>query len=398
MLIFQIFAILFGGIGVYVYIRKYSGSKKFANLAAIHFFSIWAIYSALAFDFHDNVVGAMFVPWFLYFIRYDKWAKASIMFALVLISKENMSLWMFFICLGLLVLHRKEQLKLKNISFFAVISIFYFFVVMYYIMPSLANEGQGYMHFEYSALGDNFGEAILTIIQRPGYIFSLLFENHINAKSAIGTKSELHFVVLLSGGVFLFFKPQYLIMLIPIYAQKLFNDDPGKWGINAHYSIEFVPILTIAAFTWILEKRSRLKFLFAYILVAVTIITSGSVLDRRVSKWYNSVNHQFYKKEHYIRDFDVNGMHKILNNIPDDAIVSAQTMLVPHIALRDKIYLFPDVGDAEYIVLLTADDNTYPLNRENYLEEIEKYRNNDEWEIFLENDYALLFKRKNYPQ
>jgi len=71
MLILQIAAILFGGIGIYVYIRKYSGSRNTANLATVHFFSLWGIYSALGFDFHDNVVGAMFVPWFLYFIRYD---------------------------------------------------------------------------------------------------------------------------------------------------------------------------------------------------------------------------------------------------------------------------------------------------------------------------------------
>jgi len=187
-------------------------------------------------------------------------------------------------------------------------------------------------------------------------------------------------------------------MLLPVYAQKLFNDDPGKWGINAHYSIEFVAILTIAAFTWIIESKRKSKSLLAYILVGVTIITTGSVLDRRVSMWYNSVNHQFYKKNHYTRNFDVYCMHQILKKVTDDAIVSAQTMVVPHIAFRDKIYLFPDVGDAEYIVLITAEDNTYPLRKEQYLEEIEKYRMDKNWEVFFENDYVLLFKRKNYHQ
>lgn len=395
MLVFQILFILFGGVGIYKYILRYSNSKKLANLAIIHFLSIWAIYSALAFDFHDNVVGAMFVPWFLYYVRYNKWGLASLMLVFVLISKENMSLWMFFICLGLLVLHRKEKYKFKYISLFALIAVVYFIIVMKFIMPSLANEGQDYMHFEYNALGDNFGEAILTILQRPGYIFSLLLENHINAKSAFGTKSELHFVVLLSGGIFLFLKPQYLIMLIPIYAQKLFNDDPGKWGINAHYSIEFAPILTIAAFSWIIEyQNQKRKQLFAYLLVAVTIVTSGSVLDNRVSRWYNSINHQFYKKRHYVRNFDVKQLHRIIRIIPDDAIVSAQTSIVPHLALRDKIYLFPDVNDAEYIVLNPAEENTYPINKDKYEELIESYRNNQNWEVFVEDETALIFKRK----
>lgn len=395
MLILQILSILFGGTGIYFYIRKLSGSRKMANLAIIHFFSLWGIYSALGFDFHDNVVGAMFVPWFLYFIRYDKWTKASIMFVLILISKENMSLWMFFIGLGLIVLHYKEIHKLKYISLFTALALIYFLVVMKFIMPALANESREYIHFDYSALGNNFGEVIATILQRPGYIFSLLFENHLNISSAVGVKSELHFVVLLSGGVFLFLKPQYLIMLIPIYAQKLFNDDPGKWGINYQYSIEFAPILTLVAFTWIIEYKNKKKHrLIAYLLVGLTIITTVSVLDKRVSTWYNSINHQFYKKNHYVRDFNVYCVHRILEKIPDDAIVSAQTMLVPHIAFRDRIYQYPDVSDAEYIVLLTADDNTYPLKQEAYDKSIAKYMNDEEWDIFFETDFALIFKRR----
>ena len=184
-------------------------------------------------------------------------------------------------------------------------------------------------------------------------------------------------------------------MLIPIYAQKLFNDDHGKWGINYQYSIEYAPILTLAAFTWIIEYKNKKKHrLFAYLLVGVTIITTLSVLDKRVSTWYNSINHQFYKKNHYVRDFDVYCMHKILREIPDDAIVSAQTMLVPHIAFRDRIYQYPYVSDAEYIALLTADDNTYPIKKGKYNKSIEKYRNDDEWEIFYETDFALIFKRQ----
>jgi len=318
------------------------------------------------------------------------------MFVLILISKENMALWMVFIGFGLIVLHRKEFYKLKYISLFTILSILYFITVMKFVMPALANEGREYIHFEYSALGQSFSEVLSTIIKKPGFIFGLLLENHLNVASAIGVKSELHFVVLLSGGVFLFLKPQYLIMLIPIYAQKLFNDDHGKWGINYQYSIEFAPIITIVAFSWIIEHKQKMRaFLISILLVGITISTTLNVLDMRISTWYNAINHQFYAKDHYVRDFDVDGMHQILDKIPDDAIVSAQTMLVPHIAFRDRIYQFPDVSDAEYIVLLTADNNTYPLKKEKYEMKVEKYRYDKDWEIFFETDFALIFKRRS---
>jgi len=399
MLLFQIIAILWGGIGIYVYINKLFNNRRIANIACIHFFSLWAIYSALGFDFHDNVVGAMFVPWFLYFVTYEKWAKASFTFVFMLISKENVALWTVFICIGLITIHYKDIRKLKYIISYTVIAFVYFVLVMKVIMPALANEGREYLHFEFSALGKDFGDAILTILTRPGFIFSLIFENHVSDPVAFGIKSELHFVVLLSGGVFLFFKPRYLIMLIPIYAQKLLNDDFGKWGINYQYSIEFVPVLTIVAFSWIHDlKNPKRRYLFAYLLITASILTTSSVLEKRISTWYNAINHQFYKKNHYVRNFDVKGMHEILDKIPDDAVVCAQTMLVPHLAFRDYIYQYPDVNNAEYIVLLTVDDNTYPLRREQYLKSIEEYRNKTDWEIFLENEYALVFKRKIIAQ
>ena len=76
MLIFQWAAILFGGLGVFKFVHFISENKKLATLALIHFFFIWGIYSALSFDYHDNVVAAMFVPWFLYYYDKQKYFKS----------------------------------------------------------------------------------------------------------------------------------------------------------------------------------------------------------------------------------------------------------------------------------------------------------------------------------
>lgn len=44
-------------------------------------------------------------------------------------------------------------------------------------------------------------------------------------------------------------KPVYLIMLIPVYVQKLFHDNYGMWSISGQYVIEFAPILAIGTFS-----------------------------------------------------------------------------------------------------------------------------------------------------
>jgi len=393
LLIIQIAGVLFGGIGIFKLIHKLTQNDKLSVLATIFFYSLWGVYSALSFDYHDNVMAAMFVPWFIYFAICKRWGWAILFYLLILISKENIAIWLAFICLGMILIHWKEKLQVRIFAALGIFAGIYFIVVVKIIIPALGND---YVHFSYDALGSSFKEALITMLTKPRYIFTLLFENHTKAMEAFGIKSELHFVVLLSGGIALLFKPQYLVMLIPIYAQKLFNNDFGKWGINGQYSIEFVPILTIALFVWINEFQEKYKFIAARVFLLVAIVITISMLDNRVSKWYSPEYSRFYQKDHYVRNFDVRKVYKSLKLIPDDASISAQWMLISHLSFREKIYQYPFTGDANYIVLLPIDTNTYPASKEEYTKNISDLKNSPEWEVVVDDGTVLIFKKRSF--
>ena len=70
-------------------------------------------------------------------------------------------------------------------------------------------------------------------------------------------KMELYVLLLVSGLFFLLKKPQYLLMLLPIFFQKLFHDYYAMWGISGQYSIEFAPIMAIGIFMVISEFKSE---------------------------------------------------------------------------------------------------------------------------------------------
>lgn len=396
LLLVQIASVLFGSIGIRRLILYYTQNEKLALWSLIHFLSLWGIFSALAFDYHDNVVASMLIPWFVLYFERQKVLKTALFFVLILLSKENIALWMVFISIGLLI-NQKERFKQVFALLLALVSAFYFIVVIKYLIPFINGSEQGYNHFAFNALGGNMAEAIKTVVTRPQYVFTLLFENHLPNTEGFGIKSELHYIVLLSGGFALLLKPRYLIMLLPIFAQKLFNNDFGKWGLNYHYSIELVPIITIALFVWLSSIHSKRVLIFARILVVVTIITTLSVLDSRVSKWYNPVNSRFYKKEHYITDYNPHKVRAELKKIPSNAVVSAQSMIIPHIAFRDTIYHFPYVGDAEYIVLFPAAKARYPLTEEEMNKKTSELLNDPNWSNISTLDGLLLFKRSAKP-
>jgi len=391
LLLFQIVMILAGAIGVYQYFRFKFPANNLPLYATFHFLSIWGIYSALAFDYHDNVTGAMLVPWLLLFFEQQKKMKAAVFLLLILISKENMALWSVFICLGLVFLHWKN----KNMRFTGIVmmvfSLVYFVTVVKWVMPGLANEGREYLHFKYSALGADFGEMFKNILKNPLLPLKLLFVNQTGLPDADGIKRELHIFIALSGGIFLIFKPQYLIML---YAQKLFNDDFSKWGLNYQYSIEFVPVLAIGAFSVIGNLSEKIKKPAIWLVPMVCFFMTIKSLDSRVSKWYRSENHRFYSIKHYTRDFDTDIVYNAIKKIPSNANLSAQSPIVPHVAFRDYIYQFPVIENAQFILINKMED-PYPLSKQELIDEIKNLINSQKWTVFHEEDPVVILKRKD---
>ncbi len=394
MLVFQIIAIIIGGIGIYKYFLHKTNNEKLSLFAMAHFYSVWGIYSALSFDYHDNVVGAMFVPWFFYMFNKRSWGKAFLFFLLLCISKENMALWGIAVALTVVLLHYKSAQHRKVGLLFSLFACVYFVAVVKLVIPAIANEGWEYLHFKYSALGENFSEAIKTILLRPVYVFKLIFFNQSGLVEADYIKLELHVFMLLSGGYALFFKPQYFLMLLPIYAQKLFNDDFVKWGLNDQYSIELVPILTLALYSFLHEWNINRKIIFYVIPCVVTIAATVYSFEDRVSKWYTPDRSVFYKKEHYTTLYDVAKVQDHLKLIPANANVSATNALVSHLAFRDTIYQFPVVKNAQYIVILKS-GNTYPLTQEDFDELLIEIEQSGKWEKLIDQDLVIIFKRDN---
>ena len=394
MLIVQICAVLFGGVGVYKFILNRSSDFRLALFSMVHFFLMWGIYSALAFDYHDNVVAAMLVPWLFYFFFTGNKTATWCFLVLILISKENMALWSIFIGLGLSWLTFKDKkLRLQALAL-SLVSLIYFIVVVKLIIPSIGNAGRDYNHFHYAALGTGFSDALVTLFTRPLHILSLLFASPDGNDYFHGIKLETHLMVLLCGGYALLKRPAFLVMLLPIYAQKMFNDDHMKWGTLCQYSIEFAPILAIAFYMWLISYDITTRKILSNFGLILCLIASFLLFQERTSKWYNKESFQFYNSSHYKTPYNVSEIYEALKLIPQQAKVSAEAHIIPHLSFRDYIYHFPHTADAEYIVLLD-DWRTYPLNQEQFIQELNNLLGSNEWTALYNKDGFYIFKKNN---
>ncbi len=390
LLIVQIVAILVGSFGIYKLIQLWEPKGYLKYCALIYFLSYYSIFSALSYDYHSNVVGAVVLPWLFYFVYKGDWLKAWFVLIFICIGKENMSIWMLFVTLGLAFQFRKDVIARKQLLGMVVFSVIYIVLILGFVMPSFANSGK-YPHFHYTILGGNYKEALLHVLLHPIDSIQLLFINHSAEIQFDGIKATFWKFTLLTG-ILLFLKPVYLFMLLPIIGQKLYHNNPNMWGVFYQYSIEMAPIVAIGTYDVIRGmKNGKWKNGLAILMVLLSFVVTGRLLDMKKDPLMD-LRFRFYKKRHYVKEYDLNVVKKAISIIPKDASVSSQAHILPQIALRDKAYYFPTILDAEYIIVSTL-ESSWPLSWDEFIKQIDELRASPSWDLIIDTPSVLVFKR-----
>lgn len=394
LLIVQIIFILLGGFGIYKYFSLNMGAVSVQLYAMLYFYLFFGVFSAVSFDYHSNVIAASLLPWLFYFLKRKRIIATSMMLLLLLISKENISLWLGFICIGFAIEYRKNIFWRNYLFYSFLICIVYFVLITSVIMPALSNNKE-YAHFNYSFLGKNSFESVIFLIKHPLQSLKTLFINHTNNPLADYVKAEFHILVLLSGLPFLIFKPQYLVMLIPVYFQKLFHDDYAMWGIDGQYSIECAPVLAIGIFSVIREMRDkRIAKWVSVIVILTTLGCTVRIMDHTIL-FTDKSRIRLYQPSHYTREYPVHKIHDQLAKIPERAVVSAQSPFLPHLSCRDHCYQFPIIKDAEYIIF-SKREAPYPIDTNTFDSLTNALQNSNEWSLQFKDDDLTILKRRHY--
>ena len=408
LLLVQIAAVLLGGWGIYKLIGLYTDDEWLPVLASAVFFFSFGVIHPFSFDYHSNVLTAMIFPWLLYFLKKENYGLTTLMVVLFVIGKENMSLWLLFVVIGLMWDYRKDRKALWHLVAYAVFSAAYFFVINMIVMPKLGGMGGGFGRYAY--LGDNYVEIATNLITHPKFTFKLLFTSVIGLEEfpevsdkmrymlsitianpeKAGIKEEFYACLLATGLVFTILKPNYLFMLLPLLGQKMLALQPNFWGVSMHYSVEFMPVLVVSSFLLIIKiKRKVWRLALAFALLLSTLLTTfytvgvpkSLVLPDRVC---------VYQGRHYEQeDFDVAYARELLAMIPDDASVCASMEFVPRLVFRDKIqdFTWSYRPQTDYVLIT---DHYFGMRREGKL----IFSNRDEYDMVATDGRLFLFQRR----
>ncbi|MFT3885928.1 MAG: DUF2079 domain-containing protein [Flavobacteriales bacterium] len=391
LLIVQWTAIILGGWGMYRWLLALGGDRTLAVLGQVHFLLFFGIYSALAFDFHSNVVATMALPWYGLAVEQRRIRRSWWLLLFILAAKENMGLWTGAVALGLAWPYRRDRRLLQVLLGHAMASFAWSGLIIGWVMPSLSAQGH-YAAWKYPMLGSDPVEGFRTLLFHPGRVLSVLFTDTSGMPDGRAIKIEMLLLLLLSGGWAFIRRPWILFMAAPILLQKLLHADPMVWGVFGQYSIEFAPLCTLAVFGLLLSWRRRKAALAVGVLSIIASLSAtihtmdGSVFIEERSR------QRIYQQQHYERDLDVAQAHAIIDGIPDDATVSAQSPLLPWVALRPKVYEFPIVRDARYLLLLPRECcwGITPPQRDALMDTLQR---STAWRPVALSDAVVLYQR-----
>lgn len=392
LLIVQWAAVLWGGWGCFSVAKKWLSNPWHAVGIALTYYTGWGFFSAFGFDFHTNVLAAAIIPWFTYYLTQARILPALIMGFLWLSCKETQGLLMFFVATGLAWEFRKEKKQLKMALGFALMAITWFVLVLKLVMPHFAEGRLDYFHFQYSALGENGPDLVKNVLKNPLRAISLLvMDPYASEPQLAHYKMQFIWSLLISGAFLLFLRPVWIWMMLPVLLQKLWSDQPSHWGPFFHYSAELMPVMSLG-FAMVLARnfsRKTVFWLLMFLSIAGLEIAKKSLVWYRLYPWARSAVDYTYPT-HYQRSFSTSRLKEIIRQIPENVSVAATDFVVPHLADREEIFVYPHQPMAEY-VLFVEDDRDLPAEER---AAIDAARPGEDYEQLINEPPFYLWKRK----
>lgn len=385
-------ALVLGGFGVrrFLITRGLGADAALAGMALLLLF--FGAFAASSFDYHSNVVAAMWLPWCLDALWRARYLRAAGLFMLMLVAKENIGLWLGVVMAVVAMARELPGRSRRWAGLFAGIGFAWSAVIIGLVMPSLAGDGT-YAHFDYRLLSGVFAGEHPPLDLLRGLFVDVL---HGTVKGN-AVRMEFWTLLLLSGGWALLLRPAWGLMALPIAAQKMWHDDPAKWAVFAQYSIEFAPLIAIAI-PLVVQGIGRAG-LRRWCLGFAPVMALGCTIrtmDGAVAHIDRS-RIRFYKVAHYARSYDTDTVRQVIASLPGDLAVSAQSPAVPHLALRERVYQFPLIHDAEVVLLMPLEE-PYPMEAAAYRRCMDSLAADPGWRVEVDaSEVRLLRRRRGTP-
>lgn len=372
LLILQSLFVSLSGLPIYLIACDKLKKPLISSLITIAYLSSPGIFSAVYFDFHLATISVLPLSLILLTWHFQKWRLYWLTLILSLLFKEDIPI--FILGLGIYQLFNKQtRLGLATIIFAA----FSFYLIKFQLMPFLwPGTSLSYIDSSTLPITNPIDMAIITLTH-PSIIPNTFFNSSIKTSTFEILFRQFGFLSLLD--------PLSWLTVIPYLFLRFSSNLTQLWTNNFHHNANLIPFLAVSAIMAIARFRLNLKAVS--LLLIFGILTGGL---NPYSTFWTALQTSQQRLPQY------NYIQQALSTLPPNAAISAQSPLVPRLSNRVKIYLYPEIYDADFIVL-NSNLDSYPLPKPDLLNRIKILANSPFWKIYQQSFGLIIFSKVDYP-
>lgn len=386
LLFIQSLVLALGAVPLYRLARQQLNGWLGLGFAAVYLL-FPALQGANMFEFHPVTLAVGILPFAYWYLRQGQFGRFVLFSLLAAACQEDVFLIVGMLGFYLFITQRDWRGLLVAGAGFAG----FLFLTMLLIPHFSGGETHFGLH-RYEALGQTIPEVIKTIFARPLFVWDYIWSNPDKARYLTHLLAPVAYLSL--------FDPLTLLITLPTLALNLLSNLPTSYALDRfHYSAPLVPFVVASAINGTAflinlahQKRSFSKS-FLYAIFMVMILLTSLSYQLKFGHTPLSLNFQWPANptRHRLAD-------QMLQLVPPQAVISAQTNLSTHLSHRPAIYLFPQLtspqyGPAEYIVL-DLSGNIYPIfDPATYNRRVTELKASGDYTIVFEQDDYLLLKR-----
>ena len=380
LLLLQTVGIGLGALPAFWLARDHLGSDFASVVFALAYLLAPAVEGANLSDFHAVSLTASFLLFAFYFLQGRRYGPFFVFIILAMSTKEDIPL--LVLMMGLYIFFWLKERKVGAIT--ALMGLGWFLICTQVILPHYNGLPDSPFFHRITVFGPTIRESLLNLLREPALLLRWLRQPEI--VTYLGG-------LLASAGFMSLFHPLTLGLCAPVAAMNVFSTWNWTYSEGAHYSASIVPFIIVSGIYGLgfvarqLSERWGVSHQKAVnSLAALVLVTAGyHHYQIGISPLARSFHAPRITPHHRLaQDF--------MALIPPDASLSAQSGLYPHLAHREKAYLFPAINDAEYI-FLDVTSSPYPITLRELNEWMQGLVRSKQYRVLAAQDGYVLFRK-----
>jgi uncharacterized membrane protein len=374
----QALAVALGALPLFWLARKHTGSGR----AALGFALAYLIFPATEWmtlnEFHPVALACPLLLFAIWYLDEDQLAPFAFFAVLAALTREEIPLVIAGLGIWYAIAHRRWLAG----GAIAAAGIAATAIAVQVVIPHF-NHGTGSSFYHrYDRVGGSAAGIVKKAFTDPGRLISVAFDH-------AGVHYLLHLLLPVAGLALL--SPLLLVALLPELALNLLSSVDAQRSIHFHYVAGEVPVIFAAAAMGA-GRLGRRAAAAATVVVVAAVLGNYLLGPMPLWRFVPGGSTAQAKYEHISRHDRVAARE--LSLIPAGAPVTATNSLGAHLSKRERIFSFPYLRGATWVIVDVTKPSLGDHNDKKGLKRIIALRHNPRFRLVSSADGVLIFKRR----